>query len=93
MLSSLQLNQRDKFLTVDVFVFDYLLKKKSKIVYSMFFVPNQTQREWGFIIVIPLCGSENLLCCNLHSRPFLGGRPANPLLYSAVEGSGLCVRV
>ena len=77
----LRLNQRDKFLTVvGVFFFNYLLKKKIRLfIQCSFFVPNQTQCEWGFIIVIPLCGSENLLCCNLHSRPFLGGRPANPL--------------
>ena len=54
-------------------------KKIRLFIQCSFFVPNQTQCEWGFIIVIPLCGSENLLCCNLHSRPFLGGRPANPL--------------
>ena len=70
---------REIHFSLSEFVFDNLLKKKNKIVYSMFFVSNQTQHEWGFIIVIPLCGSENLLCCNLHSRVFLGERPANPL--------------
>ena len=78
MLSSAPTDQRDTFLTVGICLRQFV-KKKNTIVYSMFFVSNQTQHEWGFIIVIPLCGSENLLCCNLHSRVFLGERPANPL--------------